>query len=351
MTNKTILLIGNFLSESTGSKGISEEIATWVRRSSDWQILTTSSYCGKMRRLLDIVTTIVQYRNMYDIVNIEVYSGLAFVWAELSAQLLSWLQKPFILALHGGGLPRFAERFPRRVRRLLSSAYAVTTPSCYVRLALRSLRNDILYLPNGLDVERYPYKLRAAPGPNLCWLRAFHEIYNPTLAIEVVIRLQKTFPNVHLTMIGPDKKDGSYEQTLQLIQVNHLEEHVDFIGAVAKDEVPGWLEKYDVFINTTRLESFGVAVMEAGAMGLPIVTTDAGELPYLWSNEQDALLVFPNDADAMAQAVQRILTEPGLAEKLSRNARRNAEKFDWSMILPQWVRLVNQILELEKKTV
>ncbi|MCI0552022.1 MAG: glycosyl transferase family 1, partial [Anaerolineae bacterium] len=53
-------------------------------------------------------------------------------------------------------------------------------------------------------------------------------------------------------------------------------------------------------------------------------------------HERDALLVSPNDPEAMASAVRRILTEPGLAEQLSRNARKKVEQFDWSVILPQW---------------
>ena len=79
--------------------------------------------------------------------------------------------------------------------------------------------------------------------------------------------------------------------------------------------------------------------MEAAACGLPIVTTDAGELAYLWQNGMDAMVVPVGDARAMAAVVRRILTEPKLAEKLSVNARRKAESFDWAVILPQWEKL------------
>lgn len=341
----SVLLIGNFLSNVAGVKSVSEEIAEQLRDSSDWRVRTTSSHQGRVRRFLDIFISVVIYQSTYEIVNIEVYSGLAFIWAEASAQMLRWLHKPFILALHGGGLPLLAERYPNRVRRLLRIADAVTTPSHYIKQAFLPFRDDIIYLPNGLNLETYPFKLRANPGPNLCWLRAFHEIYAPSMAVEVVARLRKSFPNVRLAMIGPDKKDGSYEQVQKIIRKNGLEDCVDFIGGISKKEIPIWLNKYDVFINTTTLESFGVAVMEAGAIGLPIVTTDVGELPYLWCNEEDALLVPANDAAAMENAVRRILNEPGLAGKLSRNARQNAMKFDWSAILLQWQSLIADVLE------
>ena len=112
-----------------------------------------------------------------------------------------------------------------------------------------------------------------------------------------------------------------------------------------KEEVPRHLCGYDIFLNTTNYESFGVSVMEAAASGMCLVTTNVGELSYLWQDGNDALIVPPDDPEAMAAAVQRILTEPGLAEKLSRNARKKAEEFAWSIILPQWEALLTKIAQ------
>ncbi|HMV50604.1 MAG TPA: glycosyltransferase family 4 protein, partial [Blastocatellia bacterium] len=84
-------------------------------------------------------------------------------------------------------------------------------------------------------------------------------------------------------------------------------------------------------------------VIEAMAGGLCIVSTNAGGLPYLLEDGEDALLVPPNDPGAMAAAVRRLLTEAGLAERLSRNARRKAESFDWSAVLPQWRTLLRRV--------
>ena len=105
-----------------------------------------------------------------------------------------------------------------------------------------------------------------------------------------------------------------------------------------------YLAEGDIFLNTTNYESFGVSVLEAAACGLCIVTTDAGELPFIWQDGVDALIVPVNDARAMAAAVTRILAEPGLAAKLSTNARKNAEKYDWSVILPQWEELFKSLV-------
>jgi glycosyltransferase involved in cell wall biosynthesis len=103
------------------------------------------------------------------------------------------------------------------------------------------------------------------------------------------------------------------------------------------------MDQGDIFLNTTNVDNTPISVLEAMACGLCVVSTNAGGIPYLLEHERDALLVPPDDAQAMARAVHRILTEPGLAESLSENARRKVEQFDWCAVLPQWERLFSLV--------
>lgn len=93
------------------------------------------------------------------------------------------------------------------------------------------------------------------------------------------------------------------------------------------------------------MDNAPVTVTEAMACGLCVVSTAVGGIPYLLTHEEDALLVPPNDPEAMAAAVRRILAEPGLARRLSENARKKTEKFDWSVILPQWEALLTSVAQ------
>ena len=81
------------------------------------------------------------------------------------------------------------------------------------------------------------------------------------------------------------------------------------------------------------------------AAGLCIVSTNAGGIPYLLESGREALLTPVDDEAAMAAAVRRFLTEPELAGALSQQARRKAEQFDWSLVLPQWEPLLRAIAE------
>ena len=110
------------------------------------------------------------------------------------------------------------------------------------------------------------------------------------------------------------------------------------------------LNSGDVFLNTTNVDNTPVSVIEAMACGLCVVSTNVGGLPYLLDDEQDSLLVQPDDPAAMATAVSRILRENVLATRLSQNARAKAEQFDWSTVLPQWLALLRGIGSGQKIT-
>jgi glycosyltransferase involved in cell wall biosynthesis len=333
------LMVGNYLSSSLGTRGVCEDLADELS-AAGWQVVRTSRHSGRLRRVLDMIGTTWRERDRYDVAQVDVYSGRSFVWAELVCALLQLLAKPFVLTLHGGNLPRFSRRWPGRVRRLLRSAVSVSCPSPFLSEKLRKLRDDIVVIPNGLAVTRYDFAPRVKARPQLVWLRAFHRIYNPSLALRAVARLAPEFPAMRLTMIGPDKGDGSFREARDAAKTERVADRVSFPGAIPKTKVGDWLSNHDIFVNTTNVDNAPVSVLEAMACGLCVVSTDAGGVRDLVREGEDALLVPPNDPDAMAAAVRRILTEPGLAEKLSRSGRARALRHDWSAVVPLWDELL-----------
>ena len=334
-----LLMIGNFLSGARGTRGVCEELATRLS-AAGWRVVTTSSRSGRVARLVDMLGTVFRRRRDYRIAQVDVYSGAAFLWAELTCAVLRRLGKPYVLTLHGGNLPTFARHRPRRVRRLLIGAHAVTSPSGYLSEQLQWLRPDVRLLSNALDIAQYPFRPRSALRPHLVWLRAFHALYRPAAAPEVLGLVLKRFPDARLTMIGPDKGDGSLEATREAARALGVLDRIRFPGSVPKTDVARWLAEEDIFLNTTSVDNTPVSVLEAMACGLCVVSTDVGGLPYVVSHESDGLLVPAGDVQAMADAVQRLLSDPLLAERLSRNARVRAEAQDWSVVLPRWESLL-----------
>ena len=339
-----LLFIGYFLSGKGVGRCVCEDLS---KRFEDegYLVFRTSFSTNRFIRILEMAFTIIAKRNHYQAAYVEVYNGLAFIWAEITCALLRILSKPYVITLHGARMVQFAERWPRRVRLLLQRADVVTTPSRLFAERFSTWRPDILYLPNAIDLSNYDFIPRSRIQPNLCWLRKFESIYNPPLAIVATKMLLQEFPIINLTMGGAIIEGESFRNCESIISKYNLESNIQLPGFIKRSEIRQWFNKSDIYLNTTFVESFGIAVMEAAACGLCIVTTNVGELPYLWEDGVDALLVPPNDPDAMAAAVKRILSEPGLAERLSKNARKKAEQFDWSVILPQWEKLIEEVIE------
>lgn len=337
-----VLLIGNFLSASLRSRFVSEDLANRLT-ASGWMVQTTSTRRARLTRLMDFISTPWRLRATYDVANVDVFSGMAFLWAEAASTVLRAAGKPYVLTLHGGNLPAFARRWPRRVEKLLRPADAVAAPSRFLIEQLRPFRDDIHLIPNAIDLSEFEFRERRQPAPRLVWLRAFHSIYNPTLAPAVLARVAAVHPDAQLVMIGGDKGDGSFQATRAAAERLGVGDRVHLPGGIPTHEVPSRLNEGDIFINTTNVDNTPVSVLEAMACGLCVVSTSVGGIPYLLRDGVDALLVPPDDADAMAGAVLKLLSDPALAARISCAGRTMVESFDWEPVLARWKELFTAV--------
>jgi glycosyltransferase involved in cell wall biosynthesis len=339
-----VLIVGVFASAWRPYRGVCEDLASQLE-SDGVSVVTTSSRSSGAARAADMLVTAWRRRDDYEVAQVDVYSGRAFNWAEAVCGLMKLLKKPFVLTLHGGNLPDFAAQHRRRVGRLLNAAVAVTAPSAYLANGLRGFREDIRLIPNPIFVRRYPFRLRQSASPRLIWLRAFHRIYDPSLAVTVLAEVAREWPAATLVMVGPDKHDGSLSKAREDADRRGVADRIRFVGGVPNSDVPTWLSAGDVFLNTARVDNAPISVIEAMACGLCVVSTKVGGLPFLLEEGREALLVPPEDPAAMVGAVRRVLAEPPVACSLSRNGRAKAEGFDWSRALPEWERILQAAKE------
>lgn len=127
-------------------------------------------------------------------------------------------------------------------------------------------------------------------------------------------------PNIALDIIGVGS--GDYLQQLKnLIAALGLENHTDFIGFVEHQEVLARFLKYDaVLIPSLWEEPLSGTIAEAMARGLPVIATDRGGNPEIISNGENGLLVPPDDAWELAQAIMVLVKNPALVKKFQLNA-------------------------------
>ena len=340
-----ICLVGPMLGVNPGWVQTQGETLAGLLAGQGHRIRTTSHKPARLPRLLDTLASIFRWRNEVDLVIHQVFSGMAFGVTDAASVLCEILNLRQLFVLHGGALPQFASRHPRWAGRVLQRADAIVTPSAYLARVFGPLAKtpeDIRVIPNILAIEEYPFRLRSSLRPRLLWMRTFHDVYHPKLAIRVLAELRESHPGAMLTMAGQEKGLGARMD--RLTGELGLGDHVHFPGYLGLEEKRREFDRHDIFLNTSRIDNMPVSVLEAGAFGLPVVATRVGGIPDLLEHERTGLLVPDGDVGAMAAAVRRLLVDPALARRLSAAGRALAEQSGWEMIMPQWEALIEEVI-------
>lgn len=335
---KRILYIGNKLSDKKTNPTAHNALKKALE-AEGFQIISASHLQNKLLRLGHMISSFFRHFKNYDLVLIDLYSTQNFWYAVVISRLAKSFGKDYIPILHGGDLKRRFSESPKTVAKLFKNAREIISPSQYLKQEVIKLGfTNVLYLPNPLDIKDYKFKPRDSFEPELLWVRAFNKIYNPLLAIKTLELLLKDFPQARLTMVGPDK-DGSLRSCRTYSEEKKLP--VTFPGKLNKKKWTALAEECDIFLNTTQIDNTPVSVIEAMALGLPVVSTNVGGIPYLLEDKRSGLLVVPNDPVAMANSVKILLDNPRHAESIAVEARRKAKSLDWEIIKQKWIGLLS----------
>ncbi len=339
MTNK-IIYIDNFLSQHGYAPTIAEMLVKQLRLEG-YEIICSSSVKSQIPRLADMLKTIWLHRKN-SVVLIATYSTSAFYFASTCAWLCRRLNIKYIPCLHGGNLPERITNSPSLSKKIFGGAYINVAVSGYLQKSMQQNGWLSTCIPNPVNIEFYPYKERAVCMPRLFWVRSFHQLYNPQLALHVLAKLLAEYNDAALMMIGPNK-DGSYASCMQLAKELGIEKHVTFKGFTSKQEWTELSAGYDIFINTTNFDNLPVSVIEAMALGMVVVSTNVGGLPYLLENNVNGILLPPNNVSAFTTAIKQVVETPTFANQLSKNARQSAEGYDWANVRILWNNLLQNI--------
>lgn len=306
------------------------------------EVAMTSPRTSSLARAADMVTTVARRRGKVDVVIVHLYSGRAFAVEDVVSRIAG--ARPLVGFLSGGGFPTFGERRPDWVRRVLDRFDRLVAPSAYLaRWAEGACSTPVSVIPNPLDVDAYDHRSREDPRPRLLWLRAYHPIYGPAVAVRAAALLAEHHPDLRLTMVGADKGDRARIQ--ELAEALGVEDQVRVGGFAGPQQKAALFADHDIFVNTSRVDNRPVSVVEAAACGLCIVSTDVGGIPDLVAAGRSALLVPPDDPEALARAVERLLTEEGLGARLSAGARVVAEEGRPDLVVAQWRSLLSDLAE------
>jgi glycosyltransferase involved in cell wall biosynthesis len=334
---KNLLYIGNKLSSKNKTVTTIETLGRNLELLT-YKVTYASSYKNMVFRLFDMVLVLVLNRNKIDYVLIDTYSTLNFYFAFVISQLCRLFKLKYIPILHGGNLPSRLSKSPKLSRSIFKYAFKNIAPSNYTKISFEALGyNNIQVIPNTIEIEKYPVIEKEYNSIELLWVRSFSKLYHPKLAVSILKILKDKGYKTSLCMVGPDN-DGSLLETKAF--ATELDLEVRFTGKLTKSE---WIElskESNYFINTTNFDNMPVSVIEAMALGFPIVSTNVGGLPNLIDQNKNGVLVNPNSEDEFASAILDLHHNKEKRDLLIKKAREKSESFDWQIVKSLWLNLL-----------
>jgi glycosyltransferase involved in cell wall biosynthesis len=166
---------------------------------------------------------------------------------------------------------------------------------------------------------------------------------NYSRLIEALASVRRRGLDVDLLIVGGKGwLDGPIYETLRSTQ---MEPHVHFTGFAREDDLPALYSLASATVLPSLYEGFGLPVLESMACGTPVVTSNVSSLPEVAGTA--GLLVDPLNTDDIAHAIERVLTEDSLRERLSSDGFARAKDFSWSRSAAQLVELYTRLLARE----
>ena len=335
---KNVLYVGNLLGRHGFTPGVIETLGPLLEEEG-YHVYYAGTSRKKVIRLIEIILKVTFLGKKANYILIDTYSTTAFWFAYFAAIVARGIRVPYVPILHGGDLPRRLTNSKRASKSLFNNSYVNVAVSSYLKHEFEARGFNVVLIPNSIEISKYQFRLRNTCRPRLLWVRSFHRQYNPIMAADVLKELLKIYPQSELCMVGPDK-DGSMEEFRNYVNTLGISEHVKITGLLKKEEWIKRAEDYDFFINTTNVDNTPVSVIEAMALGLNVISTDPGGIPFLLNNDIDSVIVQRGDACTMAAGIEKLIKNSSKVGVLSKVARDKSKKFDHIHVLNQWCELL-----------
>ncbi|MCP4649525.1 MAG: glycosyltransferase family 4 protein [PVC group bacterium] len=183
----------------------------------------------------------------------------------------------------------------------------------------------IALIPNGIDITRFRVSSRKtdleSPARIVGIIARLSSVKGHTCLIEAMAQVIKEFPEAKLYVFG----EGHMKYKLiEQAEKMGMSERMLFLPSVSNTQEV--LQEIDIFVMPSLQEGLGLSILEAQACGLPVIASNVGGIPTVVKNELNGLLVPPQEPNALAGAIMKVMDNKELAVKLGRHARANVEE-------------------------
>jgi phosphatidylinositol alpha-mannosyltransferase len=221
----------------------------------------------------------------------------------------------------------------RRRNRKLAGRIAVSSPA--KQYASKYVAGEFTIIPNGVDLSRFHPGVKPMPGyddgkVNILFVGRLEKRKGVNYLLDAYGRLKKECPGIRLIIVGPGVNlRRQYEFK---VRISRLKDVV-FTGGVPYEDLPRYYQTADIFCApATGKESFGIVLLEAMALGKPIVATSNAGYSSVVSHGEQGLLVPPKNSKALAEALRSLIGDGQLRNRLGESGLTTVRGYDWPLV-------------------
>jgi glycosyltransferase involved in cell wall biosynthesis len=275
----------------------------------------------------------------YDIIHIFTASYYSYLLSAVPALLVARLYgKKTVLNYRSGEAEDHLSNWTSAVRTC-RWADRIIVPSGYLVDIFARFNRRAEAIFNTIELDRFGFRERRPLQPRFVSARLLEPLYNVACALRAFALVQARHTEAQLIIAADGSERGKLEQLARELNLQHTR----FIGKVDYQRMPDLLDAADIYLNANDLDNMPSSLIECMAAGVAVVSTNAGGIPYIITNEETGLLVARNDHEAMARAAMRLLEDEAMAATIIRRARRESEKYQWSAVRNEWLGLYQQL--------
>lgn len=269
-----------------------------------------------------------------EIVHIFSSGTTSYIISTLPPLFVSKLfRKKTILNYHTGEAEEHLKNWKLTAKPTMKWFDKLVVPSQFLVdiFAKYELKAEAIY--NFVDTDKFKFKNRNKLRPIFLSNRNFEAYYNVSCVIRAFAEITKVFPEAQLIIAG----FGSEETKLKILVTDLEQKNVEFVGKIPNDEMPELYNSADIYLNASTVDNMPLSLIEAFAAGIPVVSSNAGGIPYLIDHEKNGLLVEMNDYRSLANEAIRLLNDNDLAQNIIKAARLESEKYEWQKVKKDWL--------------
>lgn len=282
-------------------------------------------------RLFGYLWRLWQAAGRSDVFHLMANSGWSWHLFAVPALLVGRLRGvPVIVNYRGGGAADFLQGSQGLVRPMMRLAARLIVPSRFLVDVFGRFGMAAEVVPNIIDLARFRRRApRAGDSAHLMVARNLEALYDNATALRAFALVRAQLPHARLTVAGSGPQAAMLRELAAELGVADA---VSFPGILDRDAMAALYRETDLTLNPSLADNMPNSLLEAMACGVPLVSTDVGGVPYIVRPGETGLLVPPGQPEAMAAAALRVLTEPGLWQRMADAGFDEVQRYAWPQV-------------------